>query len=86
MTGAPPSFVEPLGEGLFAIDTGFHRDRYDAAWLVVDGGRAAFVDTGTAFAVPRLLASLEALGVARSAVDFVIATHVHLDQDRKSVV
>jgi glyoxylase-like metal-dependent hydrolase (beta-lactamase superfamily II) len=45
----------------------------------VEGGRAAFVDTGTAFAVPRLLAALEALGVPRVAVDFVIATHVHLD-------
>jgi glyoxylase-like metal-dependent hydrolase (beta-lactamase superfamily II) len=68
-----------LGDGLWAIDTGFHRDRYDAAYLVAEGGRAAFIDTGTAFAVPRLLAALEALGLPRSAVDFVIATHVHLD-------
>ena len=75
----PPSFCEPLDDGLWAIDTGFHRDRFDAAYLVVEGGRAAFIDTGTAFAVPRLLAALEALGLPRSAVDFVIATHVHLD-------
>jgi glyoxylase-like metal-dependent hydrolase (beta-lactamase superfamily II) len=74
-----PSFCEPLGDGLWAIDTGFHRARFDAAYLVVEGGRAAFIDTGTAFAVPRLLATLEALGLPRSAVDFVIATHVHLD-------
>ena len=75
----PPSFCEPLDDGLWAIDTGFHRDRFDAASLVVEGGRAAFIDPGTAFAVPRLLAALEALGLPRSAVDFVIATHVHLD-------
>jgi glyoxylase-like metal-dependent hydrolase (beta-lactamase superfamily II) len=74
-----PSFCEPLGDGLWAIDTGFHRDRFDAAYLVAEGGRAAFIDTGTAFAVPRLLAALEALGLPRSAVDFVIPTHVHLD-------
>ena len=74
-----PPFVEPLDEGLWAIDTGFHRDRFDAAYLVADGGRAAFIDTGTAFAVPRLLAALDALGVPRAAVDLVIATHVHLD-------
>jgi glyoxylase-like metal-dependent hydrolase (beta-lactamase superfamily II) len=74
-----PTFVEPLDDGLWAIDTGFHRDRFDAAYLVADGGRAAFIDTGTAFAVPRLLAALDALGLPRSAVDFVIATHVHLD-------
>jgi glyoxylase-like metal-dependent hydrolase (beta-lactamase superfamily II) len=76
---ALPSFCEPLGDGLWAIDTGFHRDRFDAAYLVAEGGRAAFIDTGTAFAVPRLLAALKALGLPRSAVDFVIATHVHLD-------
>jgi len=79
MSSALPRFLEPLGDGLWAIDTGFHRDRFDAAYLVVDSGRAAFVDTGTAFAVPRLLAALDALGFAREAVDFVIATHVHLD-------
>jgi glyoxylase-like metal-dependent hydrolase (beta-lactamase superfamily II) len=79
MTAPLPSFCEPLGDGLWAIDTGFHRDRFDAAYLVEEGGRAAFIDTGTAFAVPRLLASLEALGLPRSAVDFVIPTHVHLD-------
>ena len=79
MSAPLPSFVEPLGDGIHAIDTGFHRDRFDAAYLVVEGGRAAFIDTGTAFAVPRLLAALDALGLARSAVDFVIATHVHLD-------
>ena len=79
MAAPLPSFCEPLGDGLWAIDTGFHRDRFDAAYLVAEGGRAAFIDTGTAFAVPRLLASLEALGLPRSAVDFVIATHVHLD-------
>lgn len=74
-----PGFVEPLDDGIFTIDTGFHRDRFDAAYLVVEGGRGAFIDTGTALAVPRLLAALDALGVARDAVDFIIPTHVHLD-------
>ena len=79
MAASLPSCCEPLGDGLWAIDTGFHRDRFDAAFLVAEGGRAAFIDTGTAFAVPRLLATLEALGLPRTAVDFVIPTHVHLD-------
>ena len=79
MAAPLPAFCEPLGDGLWAIDTGFHRDRFDAAYLVADGGRAAFIDTGTPFAVPRLLAALDALSLPRSAVDFVIATHVHLD-------
>ena len=74
-----PPFVEPLGHGVHAIDTGFHRDRFDAAYLLVHGGRAAFIDTGTNHAVPRLLEALAALGIARDAVDHVIPTHVHLD-------
>ena len=74
-----PDFVEALGDGLYAIDTGFVRPRFDAAYLIVDHGRAAFVDTGTNHAVPRLLAALAALGLAVDAVDWVIPTHVHLD-------
>src|SRR5512144_1116715 len=74
-----PDFVEALGDDLFTIDTGFERPHFDAAYLIVDGGRAAFVDTGTNQAVPRLLATLQALDLARSAVDWVIPTHVHLD-------
>ncbi|MFM7532157.1 MAG: MBL fold metallo-hydrolase [Rubrivivax sp.] len=61
------------------MDTGFHRDDFDAAYLIVQDGRAAFVDTGTNFSVPRLLAALEALGLGRESVDWVIPTHVHLD-------
>ncbi len=74
-----PTFLEPLGHGVYAVDTGFHRPRFDAAYLVVQNGRAAFIDTGTKHGVPRLLAALDALNVSRDAVDWVIPTHVHLD-------
>lgn len=74
-----PPFVEALPGGVYTVDTGFQRDRFDAAYLVVQDGRAAFVDTGTNFGVPRLLAALDALGLARDAVDWIIPTHVHLD-------
>jgi len=74
-----PDFVEALGDDLYTIDTGFVRPRFDAAYLIVDRGRAAFVDTGTNHAVPRLLAALAALGLTTEAVDWVIPTHVHLD-------
>jgi glyoxylase-like metal-dependent hydrolase (beta-lactamase superfamily II) len=79
--GSPrlPPFVEALSHGIHAIDTGFQRERFDAAYLIVQEGRGAFVDTGTNFALPRLLAALEALGLARDDVDYVIPTHVHLD-------
>jgi glyoxylase-like metal-dependent hydrolase (beta-lactamase superfamily II) len=72
-------FVQALPHGIHVIDTGFHRPLFDAAYLIVEHGRAAFVDTGTNFALPRLLATLDDLGLAREAVDYVIPTHVHLD-------
>ena len=79
MNNTLPPFLQPLGHGIHAVDTGFHRDQFDAAYLLVHGGRAAFIDSGTNLGVPRLLASLQALGLPTDAVDFVIPTHVHLD-------
>jgi glyoxylase-like metal-dependent hydrolase (beta-lactamase superfamily II) len=74
-----PKTVQALGHGVYAIDTGFERDDFDAAYLMVEDGRAAFIDTGTNFSVPRLLEALQALGLSVEAVDWVIPTHVHLD-------
>jgi len=71
--------VTDLGDGISAIDTGFFRPRFDASHLIVENGRAAFVDVGTNYSVPRLLAELEAKRIAVDAVDYVILTHVHLD-------
>ncbi len=73
-----PAF-EDLGHGITAIDTGYVRPSFDASHLVVENGRAAFVDVGTSFSVPGLLAVLEAKGLPPEAVDLVIVTHVHLD-------
>lgn len=72
-------FVQVLEHGIHVIDTGFFRPRFDASYLIVEAGRAAFIDTGTNHSVPRLLAALEAAGLTPDAVDWVIATHVHLD-------
>lgn len=65
--------------GITTIDTGFVRPRFDAAYLVVETGRAAFIDTGTNHSVPAMLAALAAQGLGPEAVDWVILTHVHLD-------
>lgn len=74
-----PPFMQALDHGIHVVDTGFHRPRFDASYLIVEAGRGAFVDTGTDHSVPRLLAALDAVGLARDAIDYVIATHVHLD-------
>lgn len=73
------SYLDDLGHGITAIDTGFMRPRFDAAYLMVENGRAAYVDTGTNDALPRLLGALQAQGLAPDAVDYLIVTHVHLD-------
>jgi glyoxylase-like metal-dependent hydrolase (beta-lactamase superfamily II) len=73
------SLFQRLDHGVSVIDTGFVRPRFDASFLIIEGGRAAFVDTGPNNAVPRLLAALEAHGLEREDVDYVIPTHVHLD-------
>ena len=78
-TSSLPAFVDALPHGIFVVDTGFYRPHYDAAYLIVENGRAAFVDTGTNFAVPRLLAALAAVGLAPADVDWLIVSHVHLD-------
>ncbi|HEX7815672.1 MBL fold metallo-hydrolase [Dyella sp.] len=69
--------MHPLG--IHTIDTGFVRTHFDAAYLVVEGNRAAFIDCGTNHSLPRLLAALENAGLQPEDVDWLILTHVHLD-------
>ena len=65
--------------GIHTIDTGFHRPGFDAAYLLVEQGRAAFIDYGTYHSVPAMLAALAGAGLAAEDVDWLILTHVHLD-------
>lgn len=64
---------------IHTIDTAFQREDFDAAYLVVENGRAAFIDCGTGLAVPAMLAALTRAGLSPDAVDWLILTHVHLD-------
>ncbi|MES2889078.1 MAG: MBL fold metallo-hydrolase [Pseudomonadota bacterium] len=79
MTRSLPAWIDALPHGVHVIDTGFHRPRFDASYLLVEEGQAVFIDTGTNASVPRLLEALSVLGLGVDAVDWVIATHVHLD-------
>ncbi len=53
--------------------------RFAAAYLVIEGDRAAFIDNNTTRAVPRLLDGLRAHDIAPTQVDYLVVTHVHLD-------
>lgn len=65
--------------GIHTIDTGFVRPGFDAAYLIVENGRGAFIDCGTNHSVPRMLAALDEAGLGVDGVDWLILTHVHLD-------
>ncbi len=61
------------------IDCHYIQERLAAAYLMVEGGRAAFVENNTVHAVPHLLAALARHGLDGAQVDYLIITHVHLD-------
>src|SRR5882762_1662574 len=66
-------------DGIFAVDAEYVRPGYAAVHIIQHDGRAAFVDTGTNYSVPHLLAALQELGIGRESVDYVFLTHVHMD-------
>jgi hydroxyacylglutathione hydrolase len=78
-SGTTPPGVFDYGHGICAVDSVYDRRLQTAIHLLVEGGRAAVIDTGTTHAVPHVMAALHALGVAPEQVDYVILTHVHLD-------
>jgi hydroxyacylglutathione hydrolase len=71
--------VFDYGRGISAVDSVFDREQQTAIHLIVEGGRAAIVDTGTARGAPRALAALALQGIAPEQVDYIVLTHVHLD-------
>jgi glyoxylase-like metal-dependent hydrolase (beta-lactamase superfamily II) len=68
-----------FNDGITAIDTEYARTLQDASHLMVEGGRAAFIDTGVNSSVPLLLDALRQQDLDVGDVDYVMLTHVHLD-------
>ena len=71
--------ITTLDDGILAIDTEYVRPLQDASHLIIEGGRGAFVDTGTNDSVPFLLDGLQQQSLDVGDVDFVFLTHIHLD-------
>ena len=65
--------------GIHAFDAGYVRHQLAAIHLIVDHGRAAFIDNGSNASLPRAQRALAELGLTPDAVDYVIVTHIHLD-------
>jgi len=64
---------------IHTVDAGYLRPGLASIHFIVQAGHVALVDTGTQHSVPHILATLAELGLGPEAVDYVIATHVHLD-------
>jgi len=70
---------EPVGTGVFAVDTWHARERAVAGYLIVEDGLAALVDTGTHLSAPNFLRALRELGIDAERVAYILLTHIHLD-------
>lgn len=66
-------------DSVVTIDCNYLAPQYAAAYLIIEGDRAAFVDNNTVFAVPLLMDALDAHGLRPEQVDYAIVTHIHLD-------
>lgn len=75
---AEPRYQD-LEDGITCIDTEYCRPSMAACYLIVQDGKAAFVDTGTYHSVPLLMQVMQIKGIAREDVAYVMPTHVHLD-------
>ena len=65
---------------LFLLDTQFGIAERVAAYLINEpGAGAALVDCGGTKSVPHILAALQQHGVATYEVQYILATHVHID-------
>lgn len=73
----PPS--RDYDDGIICIDTEQVRPQMACCYLVRGGDEYAFIECGTALSVPGLLAVLDARGIRREQVRYVMPTHVHLD-------
>lgn len=79
MSAAPTPVCLDLGDGISRIDTRYNRPGLVAFYLLVEGDKAAFIDTGTYSGVPYAIEALRQTRVAPEQVAYVIPTHVHLD-------
>ncbi|MDN5753340.1 MAG: MBL fold metallo-hydrolase [Nitrosospira sp.] len=75
---APPRITD-YDNGISAIDADYLRSGLAAIHLIVEGGKAALVDTGTSSSVAGVMRVLDKKNLAPEDVAYVFVTHIHLD-------
>ncbi|MDY6935591.1 MAG: MBL fold metallo-hydrolase [Spirochaetota bacterium] len=68
-----------MSDNVITIDCHHFFPEVAAAYLLIEGRRAAFIENNTQYAVPRLLSALREHGLKPEDVEYIIITHVHLD-------
>jgi len=68
-----------LPKTVIPVECHYECEQKACALLMIEGGRAAFVDNNTSHAIPYLMQALKDHGLAPEQVDYAIITHVHLD-------
>jgi len=66
-------------DSVVTVDCNHLMPKFAAAYLIVEGDRAAFVDNNTSRATPLLMQALDTHGLRPEQVIYAIVTHVHLD-------
>lgn len=66
-------------ESVITIDCDYICPQFAAAYLMIEGDQAAFIETNTPHAVPRLIETLQANGLTPEQVRYIAVSHIHLD-------
>ena len=66
-------------ESIVTIDCNYMFPLFAASYLMIEEDRAAFFETNTTHAVPRLLSALKEHRLEPDQVQYIVVTHIHLD-------
>ncbi len=64
---------------IYTIDCHYMAAGNACAYLLIENGRAVFIENNTVHAVPYLMRALRDHGISPDKVDLLIVTHLHLD-------
>lgn len=66
-------------ESIITIDCHYMYPQFAASYLMIEGDSAAFFETNTTHAVPRILSALKEHHLEPEQVQYIVVTHIHLD-------
>ncbi|CAA6806007.1 MAG: Beta-lactamase related protein [uncultured Thiotrichaceae bacterium] len=71
--------MRDLGNGIYCLDANYVAESVASIYLLVENQKACVIETGSSHSVPSIKQGLEAIGLGFDDVEYVIATHIHLD-------